>query len=134
MANFPEDLVAQLVLEGIGTSAVNIFVSNKSTSPKNPAPHLLITETGGSGSFRTQNAVGDAYENPSAQILARGANYADVRLMSERAYNAIVKVSNQMLNGTWYVEIRGLQKFIDLGLDENSHVRIAFNVIGTKRP
>ena len=131
--SFPEDLVVQLAAEGVGTPAVDIFISNKSASP-NAKPYLLITETGGSGPIRTQNILGDSYETPSAQILARGADYTDVRLMSERAYNALVKVSNQMLNGTWYLDIQGLQKFIDLGLDENSHVRIAFNVLATKRP
>jgi hypothetical protein len=132
--SFPEDLVAQLVAEGVGTPAVNIFVSNLTATGRLPQPHLLITETGGSGPINTQNILGDSYETPSAQILARGADYADVRLMSERAYNALVKVSNQSLNGTWYLDIQGLQKFIDLGLDENSQVRIAFNVLATKRP
>jgi hypothetical protein len=133
MATFPEDLVAQLTAEGVGTPAVNIFISNRS-APSGTSPYLLITETGGSGALPVQNIPGDGYETPSAQILVRGTNYVDTRLMSERAYNALVKVSNQMLNGTWYLGIQGLQKFIDLGLDENSQVRIAFNVLATKRP
>jgi hypothetical protein len=130
---FPDDLVAQLVAEGVGTPAVDIFVSNKAALPRTTT-HLVIVETGGTGSFRTQGTAGDAYENPSAQVLARGANYAEVRRLLARAYDALVKVRNQDLNGTWYVEIRGLQKFIDIGLDENANVRIAFNVLGTKRP
>jgi len=131
--SFPEDLVACLAAAGVGTPAVDIFVSNKTATGKG-LTHLLITETGGSGPLRTQNARGDSYETPSAQILARGADYVTVRDMSARAYNALVQVSNQQLNGTWYLDIQGLQKFIDLGLDENSQVRIAFNVLATKRP
>src|SRR6187455_2280813 len=125
MATFPDDLIAQLVDEGVGAAGVNLFISNRSSGPSQSKPYLLITETGGSGPLRVQNVPGDGYETPSAQILVRGVDYAAVRSMSELAYNALVKVSNQMLNGTWYIDIQGLQKFIDLGLDENSQVRIA---------
>jgi len=141
MANWPEDLVAQLEAEGVGVAHTTIFISSKASSPKSSTilpqsavPQLFIMETGGSGSFRTQNDVGDAYENPSAQILVRGGTYSSARAMLVAAYNALVKVSNQTLNGTWYLDIRGMQKFIDLGPDENNYARIAFNVIGTKRP
>jgi L-asparaginase/Glu-tRNA(Gln) amidotransferase subunit D len=134
MATFPEDLIVQLVAEAVGTAAVNLHISSKSASPKTDAPNLFILETGGTSSLRTQDKQGDAYENPSAQILVRGKEYAVVRAMLSAAYDALVKVRNTTLNGTWYVEIRGLQKFIDLGLDENGHVRVAFNVLATKRP
>ena len=134
MPTFPEDLVSKLVADGVVQSAVNIFVSTRGASPKGDAPHIVIIETGGSGAIRTQNAAGDGYETPSAQVLTRGKDYPAVRAMSAAAYDSLVKVRNQMLNGTWYVEIRGLQKFIDLGLDENSNVRVAFNVLATKRP
>jgi hypothetical protein len=130
---FPEDLVTVLESEGVGTGAVDLFISSKTSLPKDKT-HLVIVETGGTGSLRTHNIPGDAYENPSAQILARSISYVEARSLLARAYNALVKVRNQRINGTWYVEIRGLQKFIDLGLDENSHVRIAFNVLGNKRP
>lgn len=131
---WPEDLMTQLAAEGVGTAAVNLFISSRAASPRSTAPMLIIFETGGTGSMLTQNSVGDAYEFPSAQILVRGADYAAVRAMADAAYDALTKVRNQMLNGTWYVSIRGLQKFIDMGLDENGHVRLAFNVLGTKRP
>jgi hypothetical protein len=130
---FPEDLVSQLVADKVGQAAVNIFVSTKTVAPKG-VTHIVIVETGGSGPLRTQNTPGDGYETPSAQILTRGKDYSAVRAMSTAAYNSLVKVRNQTLNGTWYVDIRGLQKFIDLGLDENSDVSVAFNVLATKRP
>jgi hypothetical protein len=51
------------------------------------------------------------------------------------AYNTLVKVRNQTLNGTWYLEIRGLQSVpIDLGLDENGYARVSINIVGIKRP
>jgi hypothetical protein len=134
MSSFADDLVYRLVADRVAQAAVNLFVSTIAAAPKGSAPHILIIETGGSGSDRTQNAAGDAYENPSAQILTRGKDYIAVRAMSDAAYDSLVRVRNTTLNGTWYVEIRGLQKFIDLGLDENANVRVAFNVLATKRP
>lgn len=134
MATWPEDLVTLLVNEGVGTAGVNIFISSQSSGPIKNESQLLITETGGSGATRVQNTAGDGYEHPSAQILVKGKSYVTARAMANAAYNALVKVRNETVNGTWYIEIRGLQRIIDIGLDENNHIRLAFNVLASKRP
>lgn len=134
MADWPDDLMARLVAQGVGTAGVNMLISTKAAPPVGNAPQLLIIETGGTSSDYTQNLNGDAYENPGAQILVRGASFQAVRDMAEAAYAALTTVENQDLNGKWYLWIRGLQKFIDLGVDERGHIRLAFNILGKKRP
>lgn len=118
-----------------GVSAGSILLSSYAKIPAGDGPFLSIIETGGTAPDRTQGVAGNAYENPGAQFLARGASYTAARAMLVLAYNAVTGVQNQTVNGVWYVSIRPLQsQFIDLLSDEVGRARVAFNVLGNKRP
>lgn len=118
-----------------GAPAANVFKSSQAKIPPTGGPYISIIETGGTNPDRTQNVDGDAYENPSAMILARGTDYEAARTLLSTIYTFVGKVQNQTVNGTWYVSIRPMQsQFTDLLPDEIGRARVAFNVLGNKRP
>lgn len=148
------DIVAVLEQDGVGTYGVDIFIGGSKVLPKaedHPGPLLSIVQSPGLGQDRTQNAViVPAYQRPEASIVARAVDYADAEEMAWKAYYSLGKVHNQYIgsgqsfvgsgdafvgdNGTWYREIRPRQEPFELGLDDDKRMRIAFNVLGDKRP
>lgn len=128
-----EDLKSLGVAAGV--PAASIFLSSAAVIPAG-GPWTSILETGGTTADRIQNAAGDGYQRPTAQLLTRAVGYAAARAQLMLFYNAITVVKNQTINGVWYVEIRPLQTgFIDLPPEEGTgRARVAFNVLGFKRP
>lgn len=127
-----EDLKSLGVAAGVPTASV--FLSSKAVIPTGPGPYTSIISTGGTGADRTQNAAGDGYRRPSAQILSRASTYPLAVAQLQLFYDAITAVQNQLINGVWYVDIRPLQtEFIDLDPDNLGRARVAFNVLGNKR-
>lgn len=129
---WPDDIKSVLV--GAGIPASKILRTTSAEIPTSGGPFLHIIESGGMSPIRTQNVEGDAYQVPGAQILARGATADIARALLVVAYNALNLIKNQEINGKWYVEIRPNASFIDLSEDENGRARVAFNVLGWKRP
>lgn len=129
-----DDLKTIGVAAGIPTAS--IFKSANAQIPAGAGPFTSLISTGGTGPERTQDKTGDAYRRPSAQIMARGDSYVDTVAQLQLFYNAITLVQNQLINGTWYVDIRPLQSdFIDLNPEEGTgRARVAFNVLGDRRP
>jgi hypothetical protein len=132
MADWLDDL--KVVIVAAGVPAASIYLSSSAAIPTSGGPYLSIIETGGRPSDRTHNAAGDAYHRPGAQLIARGPQYQQARNMLKTAYNACTVINNQQVNGTWYLAIRPLQNLNDLSPDSNGRARIAFNVLGYKRP
>lgn len=152
--SWPTDIALVLENAGVGVYGTNIFIGSKKTLPMPadyPDPLLSIIETPGTGQERTHNAVVvPAYQGPEAQIVARHETYEGARDMAWAAYYALVKVRNQYIgsgesfvgsgdafagnSGTFYREISPRQEPFDIGLDSDKLVRIAFNVLGKKRP
>ncbi len=148
------DIVAVLEGDGVGSYDVDIFIGGKKVLPKPedfPGPLLSIVQSPGLGQERTQNAViVPAYQRPEAQIVARAVDYDEAEEMAWKAYYSLAKVRNQYVGsgqsfvgsgdtfagdkGTWYREIRPRQEPFELSLDGDNRVRIAFNVLGDKRP
>jgi hypothetical protein len=109
-------------------SRVNIVVSGEEAI-------LSLVETGGIAPERTQNLTTlPAYEHPAAQVVARANKYAVARDLASKAYYALGAVRNTFINSGWYRDIKPLQEPLDLGLDYEGRARVAFNVMGAKRP
>jgi hypothetical protein len=132
-----EDIISLLVTGGVGVSNTSIFLTSQGSIPLGPGPYLLITETAGFAPERLHtdsdgrlNAA--AYERPGAQLLARGANFIDVRAMSRAAWTVLDGRYNETINGTWYREITALQRPFDIGPDDAKRVRVVFNILGVK--
>lgn len=130
--SFLDDIKSLIVAAGV--PAASVLLSSKAVLPTTGGPYLSIIETGGSEPLRTHNATIDAYQYPSAQLLARGTDYKLTRAMLQTAYNGVAGVQNQTVNGVWYASIRPRQGLTDLSLDEAGRARVAFNVLAIKRP
>lgn len=130
---FLDDLVTVCVAAGLGTYGTNIFVGLKAALPSDGTPFLLIIGTGGLGPMNTLDKVSPpAYHQPGAQIVARAADYVDAETLIRAAYLAVIAVCNKTINGTQYLQIVARQEPFDLGQDDLSRERLAFNVIATK--
>lgn len=138
-----EELMFILSGDGVGVPMVNMFRSSAKQLPTGPGPLLSIIETGGTSPEPTHNRVIlPAYQKPGAQIIVRADSYVVAFAMARAAYNSLVKVRNEFIGsgvtsstGTWYRKIYPLQEPFDMGLDaDDKRVRVAFNVLGDKRP
>lgn len=119
---------------GVAASSDDVFLTEKDEVPLGPGPWLSMRETGGTGAERRQGTAGAAYKRPAAQILATAESYQAARALADAAYDACDLVKNEELDGVYYVDCRPLQEPFGLGLDGNQRARVAFNVIGDKRP
>lgn len=131
---WPDDLVTLMEDAGAGTGGTDIFVGPQASIPNIAAGVITIRATSGSGPERTHNSVTlPAYINPSAQIVIRAATWPAAQEKARRAYNAVIGVRNQIINGGFYREINSLQEPFDLPLEDRGQIAQAFNVTATKR-
>jgi hypothetical protein len=138
-----EELMFILSGDAVGVPQFNMFRSSAKVVPSGAGPFLSIIETGGTTPDNTHNSViVPAYQKPGAQIVVRADAYPVAFAMARAAYNSLVKIRNEYIGsgelsatGTWYRKIRPLQEPFDLGLSaDDKRVRVAFNVLGDKRP
>jgi hypothetical protein len=126
---FLDELAGWLVGAGVGVLNHDIFVSSAAIVPPGDGPYLILVETGGSGSSKTQNNT--ATENPTAQISCRAKKYAAARTMLNAAYEAFGGangVYNVSLGGTFYLKVTARQNPTDVGLDGAGRAMVAYNV------
>lgn len=132
---FLDEIAARLVAQGVGVLGTNIFGTSRSVVPPGDGPFLSLTETGGTGSAKTQNDT--ATERPTAQILARAKNASDARAMLINAYVALGGANglyNVSLSGRSYLSIIARQTPTDVGLDDAGRIMYSFNVDVEKAP
>lgn len=133
--SFPDEVVARLVAQGVGTYGTDIFGSSGATVPAGDGPYLSLTETGGSGASGTHNDT--ATENPTMQVLARARYAADARTLLKAAYDALGGANglhNVTLSGTFYLRIAARQGITDIGKDDPGRPMFAFNIEAEKQP
>lgn len=137
---FLDDLVTVLEGDGVGTYAVNIFISTKVAPPLLPigSAVLVLVETGGTSPERTHNDdIGQpgtsggrpATIRPGAQITAKSADYDTAAALARQAYASLVKVTNIYVNSGWYKDINVLQEPFDGGLDPRGNAQCKFNIV-----
>lgn len=132
---FLDELAAKLQADGVGTLGTTIFLSTKAQLPTGNGPFITIVETGGTTSRRTQNNT--ATQRPSAQVVARASSYSVARSKAVEAYLSLggdVGLFNTQLSGVFYLQITANQQLVDIGLDDLSRARVAFNVNAEKAP
>lgn len=133
---FLDEIVARLVAQGVGVFGTNIFSGKKSAIPAGDGPYLLLIETGGTGSSRTQNNT--ATERPTAQVSVRASTAPVARAMLKAAYDALGGADglhNVTLSGTTYLSIVPRQNITDIGLDSVAdRAFFAFNIDVEKQP
>lgn len=133
-----DDIVTVLEDAGVGVLGVNIFVGSRATVPAvvSGEVSLHVVATPGTSPEHTHNSViVPGYVQPGAQLCARGEDLDLCYALAQDAYNACYAVRNQFINSGWYKWIRPTQEPYDLGgVDDRDQVRVAFNVLGNKRP
>jgi hypothetical protein len=132
---FLDEVAAALVAAGVGTLNGNIFVSSAAIVPVGDGPYVVLVESGGSGSTKTQNNT--AIENPTAQISCRAKRYVDARTKLKAAYDALGGANglyNVTLSGTFYLKITARQGPTDIGLDGAGRAMVAYNIDAEKSP
>lgn len=130
---FLDEIATALQAAGVGTINTNIFISSKAVVPTGPGPYLVLVETGGSGSAKTQNNT--ATERPSAQVSVRATSYSAARAMLNLAYVALGGANgrfNETLSGVYYLSITARQNPTDIGLDGAGRAMLAYNIDAEK--
>jgi hypothetical protein len=91
---FIEEVAKILVTGGVGAWGKVIFGSSLVTIPSGSGPYVSIIENSGLAPLYIQNSASPAYQQPSAQIIVRAADYAVARTTARVAYDALAAVRN----------------------------------------
>ncbi len=111
----------------------NLFKGPKAKIPDGKGPYVSLIRKGGQGFEGTHNALGIAYERPSAQVVVRATDYDVAEALVGRLYFRTLEILNQNINGCWWRLASCPLEPFDLPPDEKERPRIAFNVDAIKR-
>lgn len=126
---FTDDIVTVLSAASLGAVGTDIFIGARAAIPAGDGPYLSLIETGGTAPMERHDHVGTPYQQPSMQLVARAKGATVARIRARAAYNALVGIRNQTINGTTYLWIRPVQEPFDLGIDETGRrSRFVFNI------
>jgi len=132
---FLDEIAARIQSQGAGTLGTDLFLSTKAQIPTGNGPYTTLVEYGGTTSRRTQN--NKSTQRPSAQIVVRASTYPNARTRAQAVYAALGGdngLFNTVLSSTFYLWVIPNQQLYDLGLDELSRARVAFNIDAEKDP
>jgi hypothetical protein len=130
---FVDDVVALLVEAGLGVAGENILIGPGGRIDPEQVT-LSVIATGGQNPEGTHNMVdAPAYVRPSAQIVARAAKSIDAENKAQAAWNAMFKVRNRFVNGTWWRQTTMTQEPFPIDPDDRGLFRVAFNFSCVKR-
>ena len=132
---FIQEVAEKLVEEGVGALNVVIFLSSGAQFPAN-APSIVIVDTGGAGSMRTQNNT--AVQVATASLTTRALNFKDAYALAALAYLALGGADglyNTTLSGVSYLSLNARQQPTDLGSDGSTGLSmVVFNIEAEKQP
>lgn len=100
------------------------------TRPEEPEFTILVVSEYPGMAPEYQNdgsSTGPARERPQLQVMGRGRDYESVRALVQSAWVALSRVTNMVLSGKRYLEIRPNASPALLGRDQNDRVLIGFN-------
>lgn len=132
--NLIVDVTKLFVAAGYGTEATDIFQGANIVVPTGDGPFTVIKATGGPAPQRTHNdAHGQpAHPRPSAQIVVTAASGSVAQAKAKAAYALCAAVSNQTINGSFYMSLSPVQSEpFDLLPDGQKRARYAFNINAT---
>jgi hypothetical protein len=131
------DAIWLITQAGLGVYGKDLFKGSNSKIPDRPAPgpFTSVNPTGGSRPIGTHNMIDKpAYVKPSLQIVVRAISSDIAEQRAQALWNLFYPVRNQLVNGTWWVQVTMNQSEpFDLGLDDASRPRWAFNIDIEKR-
>lgn len=120
---------------GVGTEGTTIFAGGDVFIPQDGTSAIItLTETGGRPPDRVHNSM--PILHPSVQIVARADQYPNAAAMIDAAYNALGgqnKIVNTTLSGIFFLDIHPTSEPLQLPVDAQGRVRLAFNIDMTRR-
>jgi hypothetical protein len=128
-----DDLGSYLQAQGVATLQATLFKGgipmDSSEAPVDDAIMALV-ETAGLPPFHVHNIQAASFEQPTAQIIVRGApyDYAEARTRAQAAFLALDGLSNVTLSGTFYLFVQALQSPFSLHMDQMGRPVIVFNI------
>lgn len=132
--------VQRLVDRGVGVGGTTIFAGTDVDLPTTGTPAILtLLQTGGEAPVGTQNDGPGALRKPRFQATARADRYDDALALAEAAWAALggtphdptvprLPIVNLLIGDVFFLWMHPITDFIDLPIDANARVRIAFNV------
>lgn len=111
-----EDIGQYLAANGIGTLSVDLFLH---VSPDKPDDLVTVAEYSSDDPMFTQDQLAADHERPRVQVSARSLRPEDGRLVAERAYQILMEIHNEVINGTRYFWCRPVDSPAMVGRDEN---------------
>ncbi len=127
------EINALLATEGLGTVGTDLF---SGYMPDKPDACGCVYEYGGERAELGFGVAGVQFENPSVQVVFRGApqDYAGPRAAAETAYRALAEVQATTLSSTRYLIVHPKQSPFEMKRDEAERVYIACNFDVRKEP
>lgn len=111
-----EDIATILQAGGIGTIGVDLF---QHVSPDKPDDLVTVAEYTSDEPQWIQDSETVDVENTRVQVAARSMRPETGRLVAERAYQLLMTVKGQTINGTRYLWCRPADAPGMVGRDEN---------------
>lgn len=122
----------RLVDRGVGIGGTTIFAGTDVDLPASGTPAILtLLQTGGEAPAGTQNDGPAVLRKPRFQVTARADVYDDALALAELAWAALggkPPIANLRIGDVFVLWMRPISDFLDLPIDANARVRIAFNV------
>ena len=119
-----DEIAAFLSAQGLGTLNVDMWLH---VTPDEPTESLTIYEYAGDEPEYIQDDVMVDTENPRIQIAVRSDQPQVARLRAEEVYQALMKIRNDILNGTRILRCVPVDNPALLGRDESGRFLVTTN-------
>ncbi len=126
-----EDIGTFLEGQGFGTQATDLFIGDLPQDA--PDAVVGVHETSGLAPLYVHGIDGPAYHQPTFQIYVRGT-YTAARTKAGDIFNALARLTNVALSGTWYLSVRPRQNPFSIGRDKDNRAQIVCNYEVVKAP
>jgi hypothetical protein len=109
-----EALAGKLVSASVATLATNLFVGHM---PESPDACIALFEYQGNAPKETLKDMSGTVENPSVQVMARGATYPAGRALMVSARNTLTSITDETLSGLRFLRVSQLSSINSIGRD-----------------
>jgi len=111
-----EDLALVLEVAGVGTLGTDIRLH---VAPDDPDNLMVLIDYAGDTPEWVQDKQKVDTENPRVQVAVRGTQPEEVRLRAEQAYQTLMTIENEVINGTRYLWCQPVDTPSIIGRDES---------------
>lgn len=120
---------AQLVTDGVGTLASNIFLG---ILPESPDLCIGVFEYAGLPPYETFNDGGLSLDRPNVQVLVRGPrnDYVAARDKAVAARNSLAKLANVSVSGVTVLRLSPSTSVNAIGYDDNDRPMFSVSFMG----